>query len=90
MHPAADSLSHKLVESKLAACVNILPGITSVYFWSVWHCQWQSQLEISHILLCSTCCNPKICPTSLAGLPECREGKVNTDAELLLVIKSRK
>ena len=30
---AADTLSGKLVESKLAACVNVIPGIKSTYLW---------------------------------------------------------
>ena len=29
----ADALAHALVEAKLAACVNILPGVKSVYRW---------------------------------------------------------
>ncbi|MBX9668184.1 MAG: divalent-cation tolerance protein CutA [Candidatus Obscuribacterales bacterium] len=29
----AESLAVQIVESKLAACVNIVPGITSVYLW---------------------------------------------------------
>ena len=36
--PSADvagSIAEQLVNSKLAACVNILPGITSVYTWKV-------------------------------------------------------
>jgi periplasmic divalent cation tolerance protein len=30
----AERLAHMLVESKLAACVNILPGVTSIYRWN--------------------------------------------------------
>ncbi|KAK9797724.1 hypothetical protein WJX73_000059 [Symbiochloris irregularis] len=45
----AKKISHGLVESKLAACVNIVPGLQSIYMW---------------------------------------EGKVNDDAELLLMIKT--
>ena len=29
----AKEIAHMLVERKLAACVNILPGVTSVYAW---------------------------------------------------------
>ncbi len=29
----AERLAQQLVERRLAACVNILPGITSVYLW---------------------------------------------------------
>jgi periplasmic divalent cation tolerance protein len=29
----AQELAHSLVEARLAACVNILPAITSVYMW---------------------------------------------------------
>ena len=34
----AEKIAHLLVNDKLAACVNILPGITSVY-------RWHEQLE---------------------------------------------
>ena len=30
---AAEEIAAKLVESELAACVNIVPGITSIYRW---------------------------------------------------------
>ncbi|XP_055586922.1 protein CutA homolog isoform X2 [Uranotaenia lowii] len=30
---SAKELAHKLVERKLAACVNIIPGLTSIYEW---------------------------------------------------------
>ncbi len=37
----ADKIARLLVENKLAACVNILPNLTSVY-------SWQGQIETSH------------------------------------------
>jgi len=42
----AEKLAHLLVGDKLAACVNILPGITSIYLW-------QEQIESAqeHLLL---------------------------------------
>jgi periplasmic divalent cation tolerance protein len=42
----AEKIAHLLVNDKLAACVNILPGITSVYRW---HEQVESAQE--HLLL---------------------------------------
>ncbi len=44
-------IAHALVEARLAACVNVVPGLTSIYRW---------------------------------------EGAVHEDAELLLVIKTRR
>ena len=29
----AKKIAHGLIKNKLAACTNIIPGITSVYFW---------------------------------------------------------
>lgn len=46
----AKKLAASVVKNKLAACVNIIPGVESVYWW---------------------------------------EGKVNTDSELILMMKSR-
>lgn len=42
----ADKLSRELISQKLAACVNILPGVRSVY-------EWQGELETAqeHLLL---------------------------------------
>ncbi len=31
--PVAESIGGQLVEQRLAACVNILPGMTSIYRW---------------------------------------------------------
>ena len=42
----AEKLARLLVTGKLAACVNILPGITSIYLW---HEQIESAQE--HLLL---------------------------------------
>ncbi len=47
----AETIAYALIESRLAACCNIIPGLRSIYFW---------------------------------------QGKVQDDAELLLVIKSKK
>jgi periplasmic divalent cation tolerance protein len=45
----AESLAHSIVESKLAACVQILPKMTSVYFW-----EGKIQTEPEHLLLIKT------------------------------------
>lgn len=29
----AKNIAHGLIKNKLAACTNIIPGVTSVYFW---------------------------------------------------------
>ena len=45
----AESLANGLVESRLAACVQILPKITSVYYW-----QGKVERENEHLLLIKT------------------------------------
>ena len=42
----AEKLAHLLVNDKLAACVNILPGITSIYLW-----REQIESASEHLLL---------------------------------------
>ena len=42
----AEKIAHLLVNDKLAACVNILPGITSIYLWHE-----QIELTQEHLLL---------------------------------------
>jgi periplasmic divalent cation tolerance protein len=42
----AEKIAHLLVKDKLAACVNILPGLTSIYLW---HERLESAQE--HLLL---------------------------------------
>lgn len=45
----ANDLAEKLVEQKLAACVQILPPMTSVYVW-----EGKVQKESEHLLLIKT------------------------------------
>lgn len=47
--PTAQHIAERLVDRKLAACVNILPGVQSIY-------QWQGQRESTqeHLLLIKT------------------------------------
>ena len=45
----AEELAKKIIESKLAACVQILPQMTSVYFW-----EGKVQTEPEHQLLIKT------------------------------------
>ena|SRR3954462_12394349 len=45
----AAELAEKIVREKLAACVQVLPEITSVYFW-----EGEVQKESEHLLLIKT------------------------------------
>ena len=45
----AETLAEKIVESKLAACVQILPPMTSVYVW-----EGKLQKESEHLLIIKT------------------------------------
>ena len=45
----AESLAEKLVREKLAACVQVLPPVTSVYFW-----EGAVQRESEYLLLIKT------------------------------------
>jgi len=45
----AEGLAEKIVEAKLAVCVQILPQMKSVYFW-----QSSLQKETEHLLLIKT------------------------------------
>ncbi|SRR6266404_6043885 len=45
----AESLAEKIVAAKLAACVQILPQMTSVYFWA-----GKVRTEPEHLLLIKT------------------------------------
>jgi len=40
----ADILADKLVENKLAACVNVIPGIKSIYYWQGEICKDEEKL----------------------------------------------
>lgn len=45
----AESLAHKIVEAKLAACVQVLPKMKSFYFWKN-----EIQTDAEHLLLIKT------------------------------------
>ncbi|MFW6277921.1 MAG: divalent-cation tolerance protein CutA [Halorhodospira sp.] len=45
----ARRLAEAVVEAKLAACVNILPGVSSVFYW-----EGQAQSEQEHLLMIKT------------------------------------
>ena len=45
----AERLAHLIVEDKLAACVQILPKMTSVYYW-----EGKVQTEPEHLLVIKT------------------------------------
>lgn len=47
----AEKLAHGLVEAQLAACVNIVPGLTSVYSW-----QGRVQSDRESLLIAKTRC----------------------------------
>lgn len=42
--PSAETLAHSLIQQHLAACVNILPGVQSIY-------RWEGQIEQASELL---------------------------------------
>ena len=48
-YPAAEKIAGALIRDRLAACVNILPGITSIY-------RWRNKIETAqeHLLLIKT------------------------------------
>ena len=46
---AAEELAEKIIEAKLAACVQILPKMTSVYIW-----EGKIQKEGEHLMLIKT------------------------------------
>jgi periplasmic divalent cation tolerance protein len=48
-HDAALEVAGRLVREKLAACVNVLPRITSVYEW-----QGEAQIDNEHLMLAKT------------------------------------
>ena len=45
----AETLAQKIVEARLAACVQVLPQMTSVYFW-----EDEIQKDSEHLLLIKT------------------------------------
>jgi periplasmic divalent cation tolerance protein len=54
---SAETLATALVESRLAACVNILPACRSIYRWQ---CQVEHAEEIPLLIKTSTACYPAL------------------------------
>lgn len=75
----AYSISRTLVESKLAACVNIIPGVESVYTWED---KVRTPLRALSLSL-----PPSLTPSLHSSCPLPKQ--VEKDQELLLMIKSR-
>jgi periplasmic divalent cation tolerance protein len=46
---AGEVLARKIIEARLAACVQVLPQMTSVYFW-----EGKVHSELEHLLLIKT------------------------------------
>lgn len=46
---SAEKIARQLINDKIAACINILPGITSIYTW-----QGNIETEQEHLLLIKT------------------------------------
>jgi len=75
----AYAVSRSLVESKLAACVNIIPGVESVYFWED---KVRTPLRALSLSL-----PPSLTPSLHSSSLLLKQ--VEKDQELLLMIKSR-
>lgn len=45
----AETLARRIIEAKLAACVQVLPAMRSFYFW-----ENQTQIDAEHLLLIKT------------------------------------
>lgn len=46
---SAEKIAHQLINDKIAACINILPGLTSIFRW-----QGKIETEQEHLLLIKT------------------------------------
>lgn len=46
---SAENLARQVIENKLAACVNVIPGVVSLFFW-----QGQIQQESESLMLMKT------------------------------------
>ncbi|KHN75157.1 Protein CutA -like protein [Toxocara canis] len=77
----AKQIAREVVTGKLAACVNIIPSVTSVY-------EWEGKLEEeSELLLIMKTRSGYL--LILAGFRYEWEGKLEEESELLLIMKTR-
>lgn len=60
----AERIARRLVEQQLAACVNILPGVQSIYRWQG---KVESAAEVLMVIKTSTSLTPEV-QSTIAGL----------------------
>jgi periplasmic divalent cation tolerance protein len=73
----AESLARKIVAEKLAACVQVLPPMTSFYFW-----EGEVQKEPEHLLLIKTL------PTKFADLEKFIQANHNYSVPEIVALQS--
>lgn len=89
-HEEAERLARIAVESKLAACVNIIPNMTSIY-------QWEGKIEKSseHVLLFKTAPESKddllrcITDNHPYSVPAIMVANTNTTADFFAYIQTQ-
>ena len=73
----AETLARKIVEAKLAACVQVLPPMQSFYFW-----EGEVRNETEHLLLIKTL------PAKFAGLEKFIQANHSYDVPEIVALQS--